>query len=386
MPTKKRNHSIAPQKPKSTRKDTSSKKLPEGPKEALGGKVASLEAATLNPDGVTAAVDTVNVKRQTYKQNWRPYNWSQTHEKSDFRPMLYELCATIPDCFQETALRGRRCLPPGDQIYAATYKVYCAASGRRSDTDLREAHATGFLTKHPSYNSIFRYLQSEEMTPYLHQLISMSALPLKAIESKFAVDSTGFSTSQFLRWSESKNCTKEERRQWRKAHIMCGVKTNIITAVEITDGYSNDYHHLKPLVNHTAKSGFIMKEISADKAYLGGENLLTALRHGAIPFIPFKKNSVSQGGTYGPKSKIWTRMFNFYTYHQEEFKAHYHLRSNAETTFHMIKSKFRARLRSKTYTAQTNELLCKILCHNICVVNQSVHELGIETEFDQWAA
>lgn len=47
----------------------------------------------------------------------------------------------------------------------------------------------------------------------------------------------------------------------------------------------------------------------------------------------------------------------------------------------MIKSKFGQRLRSKSLTAQINEALCKVLCHNLCVVIQSVHELGIETNF-----
>ena len=55
--------------------------------------------------------------------------------------------------------------------------------------------------------------------------------------------------------------------------------------------------------------------------------------------------------------------------------------SNVETTFHMIKAKFGQRLRSRTLTAQINEALCKVLCHNLCVVIQSFHELGIETNF-----
>jgi transposase len=63
---------------------------------------------------------------------------------------------------------------------------------------------------------------------------------------------------------------------------------------------------------------------------------------------------------------------------REEFLTHYHKRSNVETTFHMIKAKFGQRLRSKTMTAQINEALCKVLCHNLCVVIQSVHELGID--------
>jgi len=78
---------------------------------------------------------------------------------------------------------------------------------------------------------------------------------------------------------------------WLKVHLMCGVKTNIVTSVEISDGYANDYHYFKGLVARTGENGFSMKEVSADKAYLGGENLLVTLRQGAIPYIPFKSNS-----------------------------------------------------------------------------------------------
>jgi hypothetical protein len=47
----------------------------------------------------------------------------------------------------------------------------------------------------------------------------------------------------------------------------------------------------------------------------------------------------------------------------------------------MIKAKFGQRLRSKSLTGQINEALCKVLCHNLCVVIQSVRELGIEAVF-----
>jgi transposase len=74
-------------------------------------------------------------------------------------------------------------------------------------------------------------------------------------------------------------------------------------------------------------------------------------------------------------------MFHFYNLHRDEFLTHYHKRSNIETTFHMIKSKFGQRLRSKSLTAQINEALCKVLCHNLFVVIQSMHELNIAPEF-----
>ncbi len=234
---------------------------------------------------------------------------------------------------------------------------------------------------------MFRYLESEALTPYLHALITLSAQPLKSVESKFALDSSGFSTGQFMRWLDVKYGNKEDRRQWLKLHLTCGVFTNIVTAVEVTDGYAHDYPYFKTLVDRTADAGFTMKEISADKGYLGATNMLAALQRGAIPYIPFKSNSVPDSrGSYGPKSEVWTRMYHFYSLHRAEFLQHYHKRSNVETTFHMIKSKFGQRLRSKSLTAQMNEALCKVLCHNLCVVIQSMHELNITPEFSNVAA
>jgi transposase len=336
-------------------------------------------------DGQTITTETVKVTRKTYSQNWPAYNTAQQFEKSKLQELLYELCRNVPEPEREQK-RGRPRLSVADIIFSSTYKIYSTVSGRRFSTDLREAKARGYLTRLPHYNSVFRYLESEALTPYLYELIAMSSLPLKSIESDFAVDSSGFSTGQFMRWLDVKYGKKEDRRMWLKLHLICGVKTNIVTSVEVSDGYANDYHYFKPLVNKTADAGFMMKEVSADKAYLGGENLLTTLRRGAIPYIPFKSNSVAHSeGSYGPKSELWTRMFHFYNLHREEFLSHYHKRSNVETVFSMIKAKFGQRLRSKSMTAQINEALCKVLCHNLCVLIQSVHELGIEAAFSEAA-
>jgi transposase len=99
-----------------------------------------------------------------------------------------------------------------------------------------------------------------------------------------------------------------------------------------------------------------------------------------MPFLAWKNNAKPVHGSGDP---LWTRMYHFYAFNQAWFNEHYHKRSNVETTFSMIKDKFEERLRSRTETAQINEVLCKVLCHNICVVNQSMFELGIEPVF--WA-
>jgi hypothetical protein len=47
----------------------------------------------------------------------------------------------------------------------------------------------------------------------------------------------------------------------------------------------------------------------------------------------------------------------------------------------MIKAKFGERLLSKSDQGQVNEVLCKILAHNICCVVSAIHELGIDPSF-----
>ena len=120
-----------------------------------------------------------------------------------------------------------------------------------------------------------------------------------------------------------------------------------------------------------------MNEVSADKAYLSSDNLQTVVGHNAMPYIAFKANSTTSKN----HSAIWKRMFHFYSFNQARFMQSYHKRSNVETTFHMIKSKFGDSLRSKTKTAQVNEALCKVLCHNLCCLIQSMFELDIKPEF-----
>ncbi len=76
-------------------------------------------------------------------------------------------------------------------------------------------------------------------------------------------------------------------------------------------------------------------------------------------------------------------MWHYFQFKREEFLAHYHRQSNIESTVMMIKTKFRAKLRfdSKTETAARNEVLAKVLCHNICCLISAMHELGIEPVF-----
>jgi hypothetical protein len=113
-------------------------------------------------------------------------------------------------------------------------------SARRFASDMRDALAKGYVSKAPSFNSVFDYLQMESLTPYLKQLISESSLPLQSVETDFAVDASGFSTTSYVRWFDVKYGNNEDWHDWLKMHLMCGVKTHIVTSVELSNATAHD--------------------------------------------------------------------------------------------------------------------------------------------------
>jgi transposase len=332
-----------------------------------------------NPDGSTTVTESVTVtRRKTYPQNWPAYNQAQTNEQDLFLSLLRDLVHNIPTPPQQS--RGRHTLPLADMIFSAAYKVYSTFSGRRFMSELREAQQCGYIGVTPHYNSIFNYFENESLTPILTNLVIQSSLPLKAVEVDFACDSSGFSTGRFERWYDHKYGATKMRQEWVKVHLMCGVKTNVVTAVEVGHKFANDGQFMPAMV-HTTSRNFTVAEVSADKAYLTVANTRAVAKAGGVPFIAFKSNSTADG-TSDP-SIAWQRMYHFFMFRRDEFLEHYHKRSNVEATFSMIKRKFGDSLRSKTDVAMINEALCKILCHNIVVVIHAMFELGIDPDF--WA-
>ncbi len=327
------------------------------------------------PDGSVTVTQSMKV---TCTQEWPAYNQAQTNEEARFVQLLRDLCAGIP---QPEYTFGRPRLALSDVVFGLVFKSYTTFSGRRLTTALREAQADGLISKAAHYNSAYNYLEKPELTPILKSLIEQSASPLKAVESDFAVDASGFATSVYDRWYDHKYGKERSEAKWVKAHLMCGVTTHVVTSVEISD--SADTVQLPALVNTTAKT-FKINEVSADKGYSSKNNLKVVARVGGVAYIPFRMYGRPELALRDHMDgTLWNRMWHFYNFNRDAFYAHYHKRSNVESTFSMIKAKFGTRVRAKTPAAQVNEVLCKVLCHNICVLIQSIYELGLEPTF--WA-
>jgi transposase len=327
-----------------------------------------------NADGTTTVTESVTLtatKQTTYPQCWSAYNEAQTNEQDKFQSLLHDLCSGLVSAPSKS---GRPRLPLSDAVFNIAFKVYSTVSQRRFMSDLREAHRRGYISKIPHFNSISNYLEKPELTNILQSFITQTSLPLKSVESDFAVDSSGFTTCRFTRWFDHKYGQVREQHDWVKCHLMVGVKTNVVTAVEIHGRHTNDSIVLPALAKSTAEN-FRIAEISADKGYASKSNAEAVSALGATPFISFASHHRGNGGG------TWEKMYHYFQFRRSEFLQHYHKRSNVESAFSMMKRKFGDSLRSKTDVAMVNETLCKILCHNLVVLIHEMCELGIDPVF-----
>ena len=314
-------------------------------------------------------------KKPTYPQNWPPYNAAQTNEQDKFLILLHELCRGLKP-WQPHPNGGRPRIPIADSIFAAVYKVYSTFSGRRFMSQLRAAKRMGYISQVPHYNSIFTVLSLPDVSEILTSLIQAASVPLKNLETTSIPDSTAFSTSRFRRWQDVRDKNVQKKRDWIKAHVTCGPKTHIIMSVQVSDADAHDSPFLPHLINEATKN-FVITEVLADLGYSSADNLLAVIQAGATPYIPFKVNAT------GGKGGIWEVKFNEFRDDPEAFFEHYHQRSNVESVFSSVKRKFSEVVRSKNETAMRNEVLCKLLCHNLCCLIQTHYELGVQPEFRQ---
>jgi len=309
--------------------------------------------------------------------SWHNYNESQTKEKSLLVEILKDLCDLIEEPLHE---KGRKPTKTQDIIFALVMKQYLNTSSRRLQSDLRLFKEAGFIDYEIPFNTLLDHMERKEVKVILIELIEISALPLKQIEVDFAIDSTGFSTLRYRTFFNMKHGGEGRWKMFRKCHAVCGVKTNIVTSVDITEGSAADGNYFEPLAKDTSRN-FKIRDFTADKAYLAGKNFALISDLGGNAVIPFKKNTTASNSSKSPHRMDFKRAFRYYKKNQVEYMNRYHKRSNIESTFSMIKRKFGNNVKCKKEISQDNEILGKVLAHNICVLIQEIFLNKIDIDF-----
>ena len=280
--------------------------------------------------------------------------------------------------------RGR---PPhliGDVLKALVYKVYLRMSTGRVSSFIDDLWHFGYLEDMPSANTIIDYMGMDEITPILGECIELSASVLRPYETHFSPDSSGFRTTQYMRWCEEKygrtrrddeetdeeELVERKKREWRRVQIVVGANTHTVVAVRVDGG---DAPHFIPMFERVTEL-MDVQEISGDGGYTSRKNYNAAESWGVSAYLSFDRRHIRPPDS---DQSTWARAYRFQTDRPEEWKPLFHRRSNVETGFSSIKRLFDETVRSRKPVAQTNEILAKMLCHNLRVLIHEMFEMDI---------
>lgn len=231
--------------------------------------------------------------------------------------------------------------------------------------------------KVPCFKTLTNYQANQRMRYYLDRCIEETSKPLNVIEHDFATDMTGVRTNTFSSWYSLRCGKKIRKRDHIATHISTGVKSNIVTAVDVCVKKGSDNVIFRKHVGNTAKN-FRIEEWSGDGTYQSRENCTAVSEVGGKPFFKLKK-----GITKKPKGHpAWKAMLIESEKNKEAYERSYHKRSNVESDNHSKHAKLGDKVRSKLDTAMEQEEHLKWVNYNLLILNRALLEWGIKPHFD----
>ena len=228
----------------------------------------------------------------------------------------------------------------------------------------------------PCFKTLSNYREDNSLQIILDKLIEESSKPLSVIEHDFATDATGIRTKLFSSWY-SIRCKKEIRkRDHLTVHITTGVKSKIVTALNVETKSGRDNEIFREHVDKTALN-FKCNEFSGDGKYWCKQNCNKAVEVGAKPYFKVWKNCA--GKSRGCMS--WKKMNLEFKNNPEEYEKHYNKRSNVETANQNKKMIHGDKVYSEYDSARKNEETLRWINHNINVLNRAKYEWKINPKF-----
>lgn len=222
----------------------------------------------------------------------------------------------------------------------------------------------------PCFKTLCNYREDSCLLELLDNLIEESSKPLAKIEHDFATDSTGIRTKLFSMWYSLRINKKIKKRDHITAHISIGVKSKIVTALNIERGKDNII--FREHIDKTSEN-FKIDEWSGDGMYWSKANCKKVAEHEGKPY--FKVKSSWNGKQSGVPA--WKEMNLASINNKEEYDKHYHKRSTIESANMSKKMLFGDKVYSKLKFARINEESLKWINYNINVLNRAMYEWKI---------
>jgi len=317
-------------------------------------------------------------KKKRYPRDEALYNAIQENE-------WFFFFKTLPELAHAVAGNSSLWLNIGRPTKNLSEMLTCLAIWQRFP-NLSVRSAKGFLEflkwqgvikiEVPCFKTLSNYQANERIRYYLGRLIEVSSKPLRVIETCFATDMNGVRTNNFTSWFSIRTGKRIRKRDHLASHITTGVKSNIVTAVNINIKKGKDNEILREHVEKTAHN-FKVEEWSGDGAYQCRENCTAIAEVGAKPYFNLQKNvrSLAKG------HPMWKWMVYEKKNHSRRYKKKYHKRSNVESTNHSKKARLGSCVKSKLDIAKEQEEYIKWVDYNLLVLNRASYEWDVEPNF-----
>lgn len=228
----------------------------------------------------------------------------------------------------------------------------------------------------PCFKTLCNYRAEPLLNNFLEELIEESSKPLAKIEHDFATDATGIRTKLFSSWYSIRCQKKIRKRDHLTIHVTTGVKSNIVSALNVEVRSGNDNNIFREHVDKT-NNNFTINEWSGDGRYWCKENCRKINEIGGKPYFKVWKNWSGKSRGCMP----WKLMNLESKNNPEEYEKHYHKRSNVESTNMSKKMLHGEKVYSKIKSARINEETLRWINHNINVLNRAKHEWNITPKF-----
>lgn len=285
--------------------------------------------------------------------------------------------ATCSDFIDNTVKRvhsfeGRPTTDYPDILKCLLIQSWNGLSYRRVASDLLIVKTFGLIFDIPKKSTLCKYMSNPALTAELEHLIQESAFPFLNTDHTLIVDSTWFALKMYSGGHNRKPTAEGDKKanippleKCKKLHIGCLATSKIIAFAKASPGTANDSPFFKDIISTVCTNGFMISKCLADAGYMSKDNyaLCQELNVKQV-FIDFRSNVTGKH----PKSKAFRDAFNLYTNQPDVWHEDYRYRVLIESVFSVIKRKFLNWLRTKSETAQYNEMLLKVLCYNLTIL------------------
>jgi len=257
-----------------------------------------------------------------------------------------------------------------DVIKCLLTKTYNNLSYRRSKADIELLYSRRIINSIPSRSVLNRCMMDVELKKILQDLITLSSKLFIDEEDTLLVDSTWLSKKKGLGNYENNKESFNPFEKTRKLHVACLKNSKVIVHAITTNGNANDSPYFEPLLKNVVDNGFNIKSMLADAGYSSHLNYaLCDSYHIEEVYIDFKKNATTRNS----KGRLWKQKLLMYKNNFDTWHEQYRYRVLIEGVFSSIKRKQINYIRNRKEISQDIELLLKVLCHNICIINKELY-------------